>query len=96
MFFKCKSLKKINVKSFDIRNVTTMKYMFGYCKNLTDLDLSNFENEKVKDISFMFSNCEILENLNFSKFKVKNANITSTFLKINPNCKKQLADSMLK
>ena len=43
MFYKCKSLQKIDVKNFDTKNVQDFSQMFYECINLCDLDIRNFK-----------------------------------------------------
>ena len=43
MFYLCKSLKELNVSSFDTKNVTNMLCMFNLCSSLPNLNLANFE-----------------------------------------------------
>ena len=40
MFLGCTNLKKLDLSSFDTRNVTNMIGMFSNCRNLMGLDLS--------------------------------------------------------
>ena len=71
MFYNCDKIKKINLSSFDTKNVTNMSHMFGYCKNIVNLDLSSFNTKKVTNIEEMFFYCEKLENLKLSTFDTK-------------------------
>ena len=43
MFYHCSNLTKIDLSSFDTKNVTYMGAMFSGCSNLTNLDLSSFD-----------------------------------------------------
>ena len=69
MFYKCNSIKCINLSNFDTSNVTNMKGMFYNCKNLTSIDLSNFDTSKVEHMDYLFYNCEKLEYINLFNFK---------------------------
>ena len=64
MFYKCKSLKNIDLSNFNTQNVTNMRYMFSYCSSLTNIDLSNFNTQNVTNMSFMFSLCSLLTKKN--------------------------------
>ena len=80
MFRGCKTLKTIDLSSFDTSSVTNMSYMFGVDENhttmaLTTLDLSKFNTSSVTNMSHMFSGCYYLESLDVSSFntsKVEN------------------------
>ena len=54
MFKQCSSLTTLNLSSFNIINITDMRYMLYNCSCLTSLDLSNFNNKNVKYMSNMF------------------------------------------
>lgn len=60
MFYGCKKLTKLDLRSFNTKYVTTMYIMFKDCKALTELDLSSFNTEYVIDMSQMFSGCSNL------------------------------------
>ena len=53
-FSRCWSLGKLNVSSFDTRNVSNIGKMFFEFMNLIDLNLSSFNIEKVKIIEGIF------------------------------------------
>ena len=72
MFYKCESLKNINLSNFNTTNVESMKEMFYGCKSLKNLNLSNFNFLNVNDMSNMFSGCESLINIEMPKLKNKN------------------------
>ena len=72
MFNGCSNLTKIDLSSFDTKNVTDMSGMFSGCENLRNLDLSSLNTEKVTDMSYMFSECYSLENIDLSSFNTKN------------------------
>ena len=58
MFKGCKSLKSLNLESFDTSSVTDMSNMFSGCNSLEYIDISNMtENEMIKkEISSLNSN----------------------------------------
>jgi len=70
MFARCWSLKKLNISSFDTRNVSKVGWMFYECRNLIDLNLSSFNIEKIKNVESIFYDCpkNIIE-VNKIKFK---------------------------
>lgn len=68
MFYHCKSLTSLDLKTFDTHNVSSMSYMFFGCNNLTYLNVSNFDTSNVKDMNWMFSGCWNLTNLSVSNF----------------------------
>ena len=61
MFFKCKGLKLLDLKSFNTKNVTDMSYMFNWCTSLTSIDLSSFKADKT-NTEDMFYGCKNLTN----------------------------------
>ena len=65
MFYKCSSLKELNLNNFNANNVTNMGYMFYKCSSLKELNL-NFNNNNVADMNYMFGGC--LDEL---KLKIK-------------------------
>ena len=75
MFYKCSSLKSIDLFSFNTSKAINMSYMFSGCSSLKVLDLNSFKTANVKDMSNLFSGCSSLESINISSFdtsKVKN------------------------
>ena len=57
MFFRCSSLKELNLNNFNTNNVTNMSDMFRRCSSLKELNLNNFNTNNVTDMSGMFSKC---------------------------------------
>ena len=72
MFNGCSNLVKIDLSSFDTKNVTDMSGMFCGCINLKNLNLSSLNTENVTDMSYMFCDCHVLENIDLSSFDTKN------------------------
>ena len=72
MFYKCKSLKNIDLSNFNTKNVTNMRDMFSWCESLVNINLSKFNTENVTDMYGMFCGCKSLVNLNLSNFSTKN------------------------
>lgn len=68
MFFDCRNIKNLNLRSLDTSNVINMQHMFYGCVNLTDLDVSNFDTSSVKYMDNMFSFCKSLVSLDLRNF----------------------------
>ena len=78
MFKGCRSLRTLDLSSFDTSKVTGMWVMFSGCKSLTSLDLSSFNTSKVENMGGMFAGCESLTALDLSNFdtsKVENMSV---------------------
>ncbi len=72
MFLNCRSLKKLDLSSFNTNSVQDMSQMFGGCSDLRMLNITNFDTKKVTNMNGMFANCETLEELDLSNFDTKN------------------------
>ena len=73
LFYKCTSLKSLDLSHFNTAKVTDMHGMFESCTSLTSLDLGNFSTANVTGryaMSGMFYNCSNLETLDISGFSV--------------------------
>ena len=57
MFEGCKSLKQLNLSSFNTNKVTNMISMFEGCSSLNELNISNFNFDNVTDMVYMFEGC---------------------------------------
>lgn len=68
MFYKCKSLKSIDLSHFDTSKVKNMRDMFGFCHLLQSLDLSQFNTSNVEDMNGMFEACYSLPYIDISNF----------------------------
>lgn len=68
MFYNCKSLTSLDLKTFDTHNVLSMSYMFFGCNNLTYLKVSSFDTSNVGNMNWMFAGCWKLTNLSVSNF----------------------------
>ena len=68
MFYKCSSLKNLDVSHFDTSQVKDMSYMFACCDSLKSLDVSHFFTSQVTDMEYMFLSCGSLESLEVSHF----------------------------
>ena len=72
MFFKCSSLKNLDISNFNTTKVTNMRSMFSFCMNLTKLDLKNFNTSNVTDMGYMFCGCSSLTKLDLKNFDTTN------------------------
>lgn len=68
MFYKCSSLKNLDVSHFDTSQVKDMSYMFACCGSLESLDISHFFTSQVKSMKYMFASCSSLITLDLSSF----------------------------
>lgn len=66
LFYKCKTLKSIDLSSFDTHNVFSTFAMFYYCEALEQIDLSGLDFGAVENANYMFFNCKNLKVLDFS------------------------------
>ena len=57
MFYKCESLKYLDLSGFDTSAVGDMSYMFAGCQALESLSLNGFNTTTVADMSHMFEHC---------------------------------------
>ena len=72
MFLNCRSLKELNLSSFNTNSVQDMSQMFSGCSDLRMLNITNFDTKKVTNMNGMFAGCETLEELDLSNFDTKN------------------------
>lgn len=68
MFYKCESLKYVDLENLDTSSVTSMYQMFRDCKALKEVDVSSFDTSNVKNMYCMFSTCIRLSELDLSSF----------------------------
>ena len=66
MFDRCKSLKSVDISSFNTQNVTNMSFIFFDCVALESIDLPNFGNQNIIQMDRMFGECK-----NELKIKIK-------------------------
>ena len=80
MFYNCKLLTKLDLRSFNTGNVKDMSSMFADCIALKDLDVSSFNTESATNMDAMFSNmkCKIL---NLGSFKTSGVTSMSSMFK---------------
>ena len=70
MFYKCSSLKKLNIHNWNVSNVTNMNTMFQYCSSLKELNIDTWDVSNVTNMCGMFSGCKSLTELNISNWDV--------------------------
>ena len=63
MFYRCSSLRSLDLSHFNTANVENMQGMFELCLSMTQLDLSSFNTSKVTDMRSMFYNCNNLTTI---------------------------------
>ena len=54
IFYECKSIKHLNISSFDTSSVTNIVSMFRSCESIESLNLSNFNTFSVKNMAYIF------------------------------------------
>ncbi|EHK9937585.1 BspA family leucine-rich repeat surface protein, partial [Enterococcus faecium] len=59
----------IDMRGFDVSNVTNMAWMFRHCSNLTNVDVSNLDTSNVTNMNCMFEEVKF-SNADFSKWDV--------------------------
>ena len=77
-----RKFKRSRYKTFDVRNIEDLSYMFYGCKSLISLDLSNFNMTNLKSMNYIFKECSSLQFLDLSNF---NAGKVSSLSSIFPN-----------
>ena len=84
LFYKCESLKELDLSMFNTSNVKNMSAMFASCEKLEKIDLSNFDTSNVENMANMFDRCRQLVNLDLSSFNIdKVQNIDYMFRDLN-------------
>ena len=71
MFCDCNNLIKVDLSSFNTKDVEDMTNMFFGCESLTKLDLLSFNTENVKLMACMVYNCKNLTKLDLSSFNTQ-------------------------
>lgn len=84
MFYKCYKLKKLDVRTFNTKNVTDMDGMFGYCYALEYLDLSSFEVPKLTTAKSMFAS--VPGPIFIDRFRTTDALASDGFSKMFEGC----------
>ena len=72
MFNKCSYIEKIDLSSFNSRNVTDMSFMFYKCTSLRSINLIEFQTKNVTNMTKMFYKCSKLLGLNLTYFDTNN------------------------
>ena len=54
MFFKCFSLKSLNLININTNKVIEMNYMFDDCSSLNESNLSNIDTNNITKMNWMF------------------------------------------
>ena len=89
MFFRCLSLKELNISNFNTDNVNNMSYMFSLCLALNKIDLPLFNSNNVIDMGYMFFGCVSLKDININNLNKNNIiNINSMFIGCSDELKK--------
>ena len=57
MFYRCLSLKELNLSNFNTDNVKNMTHIFFGCESLNALNLSNFKTNDPRDLCCMSTGC---------------------------------------
>ncbi len=73
MFYRCTSLRSLNLSNFNTTNVANMSTMFNGCVSLTILDLSNFNTSNVTSMQGTFDGCLSLT----TTINIMSTNVTS-------------------
>ena len=72
MFAGCENLTKLNVKNWDVSNVTNMFNMFGGCEKLTELNVSKWDTSNVTIMISVFDHCKSLYAIDVKNWDVSN------------------------
>ena len=72
MFYLCRALTSLDLRSFNTANVTDMSHTFAGCTSLTSLDLSSFDTKNVTGMGQMFYLCRALTSLDLRSFNTAN------------------------
>ena len=57
MFYKCRSLRKLNLETIKTKKVEDMSYMFNKCFGLRESNLNNFRLGKKYYLKYIFFDC---------------------------------------
>lgn len=83
MFYRCSSLRKLDVSSLNTANVENTNGMFYGCSALDTLDLSALNLSNVENMAYMFRECSSLKSLILGKQDThKLTDITQMFYNI--------------
>ena len=73
MFWDCKSLKSVDLSSFNKSLICKMLFMFQNCYELTSIDLSYFDTRNVINFQDMFRDNYKLKYIDISSFNIINS-----------------------
>lgn len=65
-FMSCYQLRKIDLSSWDVRNVKYLTCFFSTCERLKEVKWFKFDIPKLEDMSWMFTNCNLIKSVDFS------------------------------
>ena len=72
MFYKCTSLKSLDLSAFETSNVEDFGYMFWKCNRLESLDVSSFDTSAATNMKAMFTYCQKLKTIDLTNFETAN------------------------
>ena len=72
MFYKCTSLKSLDLSTFETSNVEVFGYMFWKCNRLESLDVSSFDTSAATNMKAMFTYCQKLKTIDLTNFETAN------------------------
>ena len=72
-FYGLKNVTNIvGLKTLNMRNITSVQYMFSNCNSLSSIDLSMFKTDNVTNMEGLFNNCSSLSSLDLSQLNTEN------------------------
>ena len=72
IFYKCSSLKSIDLSKFNSNQVTNISWMFCGCSSLKSIDISKFNTNNVTNMTCLFRSCSSLKSIDLSSFDTNN------------------------
>lgn len=72
MFYRCTSLKSLDLSAFETSNVEDFGYMFWKCNRLESLDVSSFDTSAATNMKAMFTYCQKLKTIDLTNFETAN------------------------
>ena len=82
MFFKCFSLKYLNLTNINTNKVIEMNYMFYDCSSLNESNLSNIDTNNITKMNWMFLRMIQIYNFFCNNKKINLVNLKKKFFKI--------------
>ncbi|EME3582393.1 BspA family leucine-rich repeat surface protein, partial [Enterococcus faecium] len=70
--FNSATATTIDMRGFDVSNVTNIRSMFIKCSNLTTLDIGNWDTSNITNMMYVFNGCSKLVNIDFSNWNTSN------------------------